>query len=107
VTFTARLINSGTQLGTVVFSDPLPPGLQLVGTPVASSGSPPIVSGQTITWTGVVQSGESVLITFSAEVMTTAVIINNAQLDDGQGNIYTFLAIVNGQYSYFPIVRQN
>jgi hypothetical protein len=39
--------------------------------------------------------------------MTTAVIINNAQLDDGQGNIYTFLAIVNGQYSYFPIVRQN
>jgi uncharacterized repeat protein (TIGR01451 family) len=107
VTFTARLINSGTQLGTVVFSDPLPPGLQLVGTPVASSGSPTIVSGQTITWTGVVQSGESVLITFSAEVMTTAVIINNAQLDDGQGNIYTFLAIVNGQYSYFPIVRQN
>ncbi|MCI0393507.1 MAG: DUF11 domain-containing protein [Chloroflexi bacterium] len=107
VTFTAQLVNNGSLPAAVSFSDTLPASLQIVGTPMASSGNPPVVNGQTVTWSGAVNNGNVVVITIAASVAAGGTIVNTAQVDDGDGNVYTLMAIVNGYDALLPLVARD
>ncbi len=107
VTFTVRLVNSGGVNTTVRFTDTLPAALQIQGTPTASSGNPPTVNGQTITWQGVVSGSKVVTITYAAQLTAKVVAVNQAQIDDGLGNIYVRRALVNGLKVFLPLTLKS
>ena len=107
VTFTVRLVNSGDASATVRFTDTLPSTLQPVGSPTASSGSPPSVNGQTITWQGVVADSGVVTITYATRLTTDGVAVNRAQIDNSIGNIYTRWALVNGYRTFLPLTLRS
>ena len=108
VTFTVRLVNSGTVSATVTFTDTLPVALLLQGIPTASASPTPTVNGQTITWSGAVGAGSGVFITYTARLTSTTMLtptaVNLAVIDDGRGNVYTRRAFVNPQRVYLPLV---
>ena len=100
VTFTVQLVNSGIFSSTTSFTDTLPAELLLQGDPTSSSGDTPEVNGQTITWSGMVDSGEDIVITYATLLTSTTAItpttFNQAEINDGDGNVYTRRAFVNG-----------
>jgi len=108
VTFTVRLVNGGTVSATVSLTDTLPAALIPQGTPTASSGPAPTVNGQIITWTGTVDVGVTVAITYAAQITSTGTarlpVVNLAQINDGAGHTYTRRAYVNGYHIYLPLV---
>ncbi len=109
VTFTVRLVNSGSVGAAVSFTDTLPAMLVLQGTPVASSGPSPEVNGATITWGGTVEADGAVLITYTTQFSAgTAYLpaVNRALVSDGQGHVYTLMAFVNGYRVYLPLVTR-
>ena len=111
VTFTVHLVNSGVISAAVTFTDTLPASLLLQGTPAASAGPTPTVSGQTLTWSGTVTEESTVLITYTtlltSTTVTTPTAVNHALIDDGLGNIYLRRAFVNGYHLYLPLVMRN
>ncbi len=111
VTFTARLVNSGMISATVAFTDTLPASLLLQGTPTASAGPTPTVNGQTITWTGSVAANDRVTITYAtlltSTVTLTPTVFNQAEINDGHGNVYVRRAYVNGHRLFLAIVLKN
>ncbi|MCD6344393.1 MAG: SBBP repeat-containing protein, partial [Anaerolineae bacterium] len=111
VTYTVKLVNSGVISATVSFTDTLPSTLLLQGSPTANAGSPPTVTGQTLTWAGTVTEATTVLITYAAELTSTTTLTptirNIAQIDDGVGNIYMRSAFVNWKHIYLPLVLRN
>lgn len=105
VTFTVRLVNSGALKTTVRFTDTLPTVLQLHGSPTASAGPPPSVNGATLTWQGTVTDGTTITLTYAAEVLSdTVAAVNQAVVDDGNGQRYTLTALVNGRKIFLPLV---
>ncbi|MGC9358512.1 MAG: SBBP repeat-containing protein, partial [Anaerolineae bacterium] len=92
ITYTARLLNRGTLGATVTVTDTLPATLIPQGTPTSSSGPAPLFAGQTLTWSGVVTSNTTVTLTYAAELTSTTTltptVINEAEIDDGTGNVY-------------------
>jgi uncharacterized repeat protein (TIGR01451 family) len=108
VTYTVRLINSGVISTTVSFTDTLPAALLLQGSPVADTGAPPTVNGQTITWAGEVNAGGTVVITYTGQVTGTGTlkppIVNQAYIADGIGNVYLRRAYMNGLKIFLPLV---
>lgn len=107
VTYTVRLVNSGIISATVRFTDTLPAVLQLQGSPVSSSGPSPTVNGQSITWQGTVTNETTVVITYTAQLTETVAAVNQAQIDDGVGNIYLRQAFVNGWRVFLPLTLRN
>jgi uncharacterized repeat protein (TIGR01451 family) len=113
VTYTVQIINSGTLSATVAFTDTLPAALLLQGSPTASAGNPPTVTGQTVTWTGVVSVDATIDITYAAQTTTTGdstlipPVVNRAYIDDGVGNVYVRQALVNGYEVFLPLVVRN
>jgi len=102
------LVNSGDLSATVSFTDTMPATLLLQGAPTASSSPPPTVNGPTITWQGTITSGESVTITYTSLLTSTATLtptaVNEAYIADGTGNVYLRRAIVNERRVYLPLV---
>jgi len=84
--------------------------LLLQGTPTASAGPAPAVNGQVITWAGDVVVSGTVTIEYAARltgtVETQPVVINAAQINDGDGNIYIRRAFVNGHHLFLPLIRR-
>jgi uncharacterized repeat protein (TIGR01451 family) len=111
VTFTVQLINSGALSTTVSFTDTLPAALLLHGSPTASSGSAPSVNGQAITWSGLVTYNTTVAITYAtlltSSTTVTPTTCNEAQINDGYGNVYDRRAYVNGHFVFLPLVLRN
>ena len=111
VTFTVQLVNSGTLSATVTVTDTLPEALMFHGTPTASSGDAPVTSTHTLTWTGTVADGATVDITYATMLTSTSTLtptaVNEAQIDDGVGNVYTRRAFVNGHSVFLPLVLRN
>ncbi|HEY89507.1 MAG TPA: DUF11 domain-containing protein [Thermoflexia bacterium] len=111
VTYTVRLINSGTLSATVAVTDTLPATLIPRGAPAASSGAAPGVDGQTITWSGIVTEDTTVLLTYAAELTSTTTltptVVNTAQINDGVGHVYPRSAFVNGYRVFLPLVLRN
>ena len=108
VTFTVRLVNSGDISAAVTVTDTLPTALIPRGAPSASSGPAPILAGQTLTWVGSVLTETTVTLTYAAELTSTSTLtptaVNEAQIDDGVGNVYTRRAFVNACNIFLPLV---
>ncbi|HHH40663.1 MAG TPA: hypothetical protein ENK56_01500 [Chloroflexi bacterium] len=111
VTFTVRLVNSGTLDAPVTLTDTLPNALSPCGSPGATSGDAPVVSGQVITWTGTVASEAVVTLTYAARLTSTQTltpaVVNRAEINDGFGNVYVRIAFLNGYRVSLPLVLRN
>jgi len=83
--YTVLLSNTGNLAATVLVTDPVPAGTILcTGTLAADSGLPPGFVGDTIFWSGTVQAGESVRLTYAlsptAEIQFGEWVTNTAQI---------------------------
>jgi uncharacterized repeat protein (TIGR01451 family) len=119
VTFTVALVNDGAVDTTAHFTDTLPVELLLRGSPGASSGDPPAVDGPTIAWSGAVNVGQTIVISYTTLLTSTTgtlmsgtmrlapTAVNHAQIDDGYDRVYTRLAYVNAQRVFLPFVLRN
>ena len=112
LTYTIVLTNPGPPLSAVRMTDTLPGNAYLVnGSLTASSGSRGL-SGNVITWTGIVSASLKVTVTYvmttSSDITLPTAILNTALINDGAGNLLsrTAAAIVNGYGVYLPIVRK-
>jgi len=111
VTYTLVLANPGPALAGVRVTDTLPLEVTFRGTPWASAGDYG-VAGNVITWTGTVEAGVPVTVTFGATVSPTLsgrrVVVNSAWLDDGAGTRLERRApvFVNGVGVYLPVVMR-
>ncbi len=112
LTYTLHLDNPGPLLPNVRLTDTLPGGLHYLGNLWASSGSYGEAGG-VITWTGAVGNGLPVTLTYNIaitmSIVQPLVIINTAQINDGQGVLLerTAVAILNGRSVYLPLVLRN
>ncbi len=114
ITFTVHLVNTGDASTTVTVTDTLPASLDLVGNPTIVLG-PGLVShtGDTITWTGTLESGylnTEVIIRYvatpTAGVSACQAVSNTAEYEDDQGNsAETSTSFeVCGRLYFFPFV---
>jgi uncharacterized repeat protein (TIGR01451 family) len=108
VTYTVRVVNSGTISATVALTDTLPETLAFHGSPTASAGGVPVTSTDMLTWTGTVADGATVTITYATLLTSTTTLtptaVNEAQIDEGTGNIYLRRAFVNAYDVFLPLV---
>jgi uncharacterized repeat protein (TIGR01451 family) len=110
VTYTIRLVNSGSLLAGVRMTDTLPAQTSLVGSVAASSGTAAAAGGQ-ITWQGDVNAADGVTITYSLHmgdgIAAGTAVVNTIQIDDGAGMSLTRTAIVNvaGKALHLPFIR--
>jgi uncharacterized repeat protein (TIGR01451 family) len=87
ISCTLVLSNTGNLAGSLTLTDTLPPSMTLVaGTLSASSGPPPLFDGVRITWSGIVTSGDSALVTYAL----------TPTLDLGFGQPQTNTVVVEG-----------
>lgn len=119
VAFTVALVNDGAVDTTARLTDTLPAELLLLGSPGASSGDAPAVDGPTITWSGAVNVGHTIVISYTTLLTSTTgtlmsgtmrlapAVANYARIDDGFGCIYTRLAYVNAHRIFLPLVLRS
>jgi uncharacterized repeat protein (TIGR01451 family) len=109
VTYTISLRNSGPQLDSVVLTNTLPVDVSYFGNLSASSGTA-VPTGSGINWSGIVAANELVTIqyavTVDGSVTTPTVILNEAMVNDGNGNISNLAALIiaNGESAYLPVI---
>ncbi|MBN1979781.1 MAG: VCBS repeat-containing protein [Anaerolineae bacterium] len=106
------LQNSGETLSSARITSTLPAEVTYLGDLSASSGSYGEAGG-VITWTGAVEAGAPVTITYSATVdgglTDPTAIVNPVLIDDGLGNVdeRSAVAIANGLIVHLPLVRRD
>lgn len=111
LTYTIQLRNPSLGLPTVVLTDTLPAGVTYAGGLSATSGNA-VYAGGVVSWSGAVNSGAPVTITFNATIdpglSAPTPIWNTAQINDGFGNILLrrALTIVNAERVHLPFVRR-
>ena len=109
--YTIRLENPGPSLPSAAVTSTLPTQVTYLGDVSATSGSA-AEAGGVITWSGEVEGGSPVMITYSAQVdggiTTPTALINPALIADGLGNVLErqAIAIVNGFGTYLPVIRK-
>jgi uncharacterized repeat protein (TIGR01451 family) len=109
LTYTIRLENPGPALSGVHVTDTIPLEVHYLGDLWASAGSYGEAGG-VVTWTGTVETGEPIIITYgvtvSLEVATSQVIASTALIDDGRDNVLEREAsvIVNGYMAFVPVI---
>jgi uncharacterized repeat protein (TIGR01451 family) len=109
VTYTLVLVNPGLGLPGVRVTDTLPLEVTYRGNLWASAGKYG-AAGNVITWTGTVEAGVPVTVTFGATVSPALTgrraVVNTAWLDDGAGARLErrAMVIVNGVAVYLPAV---
>lgn len=114
VTFTITINNTGfAPTSNASMTDTLPTGLVLTGTPTVLGPGSVVWAGNTVTWTGALDYqyiGTQAVVRVAAEVKSTfgacGNVVNNAVINDGQGNTYTRSATVYGPCykNYLPII---
>jgi uncharacterized repeat protein (TIGR01451 family) len=108
LTYTIVLRNPGPILPNVTMRDTIPNSTQYLGDLWASSGSYHL-SGEEITWNGVVKSSVPVTITFKVTIEgqmdTPQLITNIAEIEDGLDKIYLRKAttVTNGYALFIPL----
>ena len=116
LTYTLLLENPGPDLPGVRVTDTLPVELQVLGDLWASAGSygASVGPGPTvITWTGTVQDGQPVTITYGVTISQgingPTAVLNRALVDDGQGLVWELEAavIVNGYAVLMPLIQKD
>jgi uncharacterized repeat protein (TIGR01451 family) len=111
LTYSITLHNPGLFLSHVQVTDKLPAEVSYYGNPVVSSGNFS-QSGDTVTWTGNLQTFVPVTISFqvtlSGQLTGRQVITNSIQIDNGAGSVLTRQAVViaNGLTSFMPLIRK-
>jgi uncharacterized repeat protein (TIGR01451 family) len=109
--YTFILRNTSLGLPAVVLTDTLPLHMTYAGGLSASSGVANYAAGS-VTWSGAVNTGAPVTITFNVTVdpglTAPTAIWNTAQIDDGSGNLLLrrALTIVNADQIYLPIIQR-
>jgi uncharacterized repeat protein (TIGR01451 family) len=112
LSYTITLRNPGPGLPSARVTDTLPTAVRYLDDLSASCGGYGEAGG-VITWTGMVPAATPVTITFSAmvreQITVPLVIVNVAQLDDGQGNLIErqALAIASARIDYLPLIRRH
>ncbi len=107
--YTISLADSGPALDSVRVTDTLPAEVTYAGKLWASAGSYGQAGG-VISWTGTVQPGQPVAITFevtaSQQLTEPTLVANQAVIDDGQGQILYRQAtiVVNGYATHLPLI---
>ncbi len=107
--YTISLVGSGSALSGVRVTDTLPAEVVYAEKLWASAGSYGQAGG-VITWTGTVQPGQPVSITFgvttSQQLTEPTVVTNQAIIDDGQGQVLPRQAtiVVNGHATHLPLI---
>jgi uncharacterized repeat protein (TIGR01451 family) len=106
VTYTVVIVNSGA-MGTdpVWLLDAIPEGISYVpGTCQASSGV--VTDTSEILWSGAVDAGEAVTITYRALVNEDALIQNTAILTNSYGDVIQRTAVLNPEAVYLPLISR-
>jgi len=112
VTYTLVLANPGPALPGVRVTDTLPLEVTYLGNLWVSAGAYG-AAGNVITWTGTVEAGVPVTLTFGATVSPALsgrrAVVNTAWLDDGAGTRLErrAMVIVNGVAVYLPAVLRH
>ncbi|MBI4320340.1 MAG: DUF11 domain-containing protein [Chloroflexi bacterium] len=107
LTYTIRVINSGTGNTTAWMTDTVPIELTYVDDSAISSSTPPPTWDSTsnqVRWSGPVSAGDTVTITFRAVVSSTAstTVVNTANIADSSGNQTSKSAMITiGSYKLF------
>ena len=111
VTFTIRLLNTGTPLTTtMVLSDAIPPELNYItGTLQASLGNASITNGNLISWSGISGAISVITIAYAAQLdvgSTTVRLTNTATLSNPTiGNFSLHSVIITNPYrGYLPLI---
>ena len=113
LTFTIRLINSGSPLtATIYLTDTVPQGLSYIGdTLFATSGIYADTEAPTLTWSGVLSPTPVVTLTYAVTVSTDIIqVIANAATIVVPGypsTVRTATVIANGYPVYLPAVMRN
>ena len=111
LTYTLRLENPGPALPGVRVTDTLPAQVTYRGDLWASAGTSGEENG-VITWTGTVEMGQPVTITYGVTVSVgisgPTTILNAALINDGRGQVWerTATVIVNARAVYLPLIRR-
>ncbi|MBI5564631.1 MAG: VCBS repeat-containing protein [Chloroflexi bacterium] len=112
LTYTIVLTNPGPLLSAVRVTDALPLNASFIaGSVNASSGSWGL-SGNVLTWTGVVSSTRRVTVTYimttSSAITLPTAIVNTVLLNDGLGRVLnrSVAAILNAFDVYLPLLRK-
>jgi uncharacterized repeat protein (TIGR01451 family) len=114
--FQIHLKNTGNLNATVQVTDPLPSTLRLTNVPWSNQPPDPVVVDDTITWSGTVETSDSVwvggvAIGFEAEVLTvptSGVVTNAFWVDDGVSPPLRRQITVTGLFAewYLPLVMR-
>jgi uncharacterized repeat protein (TIGR01451 family) len=114
--FQIHLKNTGNLNATVQVTDPLPSTLRLTNVPWSNQLPDPVVVDDTITWSGTVETSDSVwvggvAIGFEAEVLTVStsgVVTNAFWVDDGVSPPLRRQITVTGLFAewYLPLVMR-
>jgi uncharacterized repeat protein (TIGR01451 family) len=113
LTFTLRLVNTGSLLtDTVYLTDTIPDGLSYVaGTLDATSGIYTDTDAPTLTWSGVLSPTPAVTITYAVTISTTLAqfIANTAVIavPGYQDTVFTATVVANGYPVYIPVVMRS
>jgi uncharacterized repeat protein (TIGR01451 family) len=113
LTYTITLTNGGaTNITNVRVTDTLPISLTYIGNSLTATGGSYGYTNSVITWTGSVNAGGAVTITFGATVSQTApsgTSITNSAVISGGGEIITCTATVAVEplWVYLPIIFRN
>lgn len=108
LTVTINLRNTGPDLPDVRLENALPQELTYAGALTANSGAAAYADGQ-VTWTGTVSAAQPVTIRYRAtvnpDVTGPTLITNQAQVEDGGGNVWTLqgATVANGYGVYLPL----
>ncbi|MBI4319075.1 MAG: DUF11 domain-containing protein, partial [Chloroflexi bacterium] len=111
VTYTIRVVNTGTGDTTSWVTDTVPTGLAYVADSAASSSTTPPTYDSTsnqVRWNGTVSASNTVTVTFRATVNSNAAtsVVNTASIADSSGNQTSKTATINiGNYRLFlPVI---
>jgi uncharacterized repeat protein (TIGR01451 family) len=113
LTFTIRLVNSGSPLAaTIYLTDTVPEGLSYVADTLDATSGITNADSSTLTWSGVLSPTPAVTITYAVTVSTvfTQVITNTAIIVTPgypSPSPLTAMVIANGYPVYMPVVMRN
>jgi uncharacterized repeat protein (TIGR01451 family) len=96
LTYTAVLRNTGTVAADASLASPLPTGTAYVNDSAsASDGGPVTFENNTLSWSGSIEPGSPVFISYTVLVLSTSgssTLVHQASLNDGLGNDFPLVA---------------
>jgi uncharacterized repeat protein (TIGR01451 family) len=112
ISYFITLKNTGNLSGSIMLTDTLPFSATLISETLASSQPPlPTVTGQQLTWSGVITSGAAVYITYALtptdELLPGAQLINMAEIEGGVLPVTRVTTTTIAINVYLPLIARD